>query len=240
MKTIALLTAAGTGSRMHQDIPKQFIHVDNKPVIIHTMEAFQNHPSIDAMIVVTLDSWKEVLWAYAKQFNISKLQWVVPGGKTGQDSIRNGLEKLKEEFPDEDINVMVHDGNRPLVSSEVLSDSLATFAKYGVAVAVIPCTEVVFESNDGISSCVSTDREKLFRTQTPHTYKLKDLLWAHEEAERRGIQGTAASCVLMKELGKETYFSKGSEENIKITTLDDLRIFKALLHTRQDEWIKEW
>ncbi len=235
---IALLTAAGTGSRMHQNIPKQFIHVENKPVIIHTMEAFQNHPSIDAILVVTLDSWKEVLWAYAKQFNVSKLKWVVTGGETGQDSIKNGLDKLKEVFPDEDINVMIHDGNRPMVSSEIISDSLATFANYGCAVAVIPCTEVVFESEDGISSCVSTEREKLFRTQTPHTYKLDDLLWAHNEAASRGIKGTAASCMLMKELGKETFFSKGSEENIKITTLDDLRIFKALLHTRQDDWIK--
>lgn len=238
MKTIALLTAAGTGTRMHQDIPKQFIHVDNKPVIIHTMEAFQNHPSIDGIIVVTLDSWKEVLWAYAKQFNISKLQWVVAGGETGQDSIRNGLNRLKEEFPEEDINVMIHDGNRPMVSSEIISDSLATFAKHGCAVAVIPCTEVVFESDDGISSCVSTERERLFRTQTPHTYKLNDLLWAHNEASNKGIKGTAATCMLMKELGRETFFSKGSEENIKITTLDDLRIFKALLYTRQDDWIK--
>lgn len=235
---IALLTAAGTGTRMHQDIPKQFIHVDNKPVIIHTMEAFQNHPSIDAILVVTLDSWKDVLWAYAKQFNISKLRWVVPGGETGQDSIWNGLKILKENILKDDVTVIVHDGNRPLVSSEIISDSLATFAKHGCAVAVIPCTEVVFESENGISSHVSTEREKLFRTQTPHTYKLNELLWAHNEAKTRGIKGTAASCLLMKELGKETYFSKGSEENIKITTLDDLKIFKALLHTRQDNWIK--
>lgn len=235
---IALLTAAGTGTRMHQDIPKQFIHVDNKPVIIHTMEVFQRHPSIDAIIVVTLDSWMEVLWAYAKQFSITKLQWVVPGGETGQESIYNGLHKLKEIFPDENVNVMIHDGNRPLVSSEVISDSLATFAKHGCAVAVIPCTEVVFESLDGVSSCISKEREKLFRTQTPHTYTLAELLWAHKEAEKRGIKGTAASCMLMKELGKETFFSKGSEENLKITTLDDLKIFKALLHTRQEDWIK--
>lgn len=233
-----MLTAAGTGTRMHQDIPKQFIHVENKPVIIHTMEAFQNHPGIDGIIVVTLESWTEVLWAYARQFNISKLKWVVPGGATGQDSIRNGLKKLEEEFPDKDAIVLVHDGNRPLVTSEIISDSLATFARHGNAVAAIPCTEVVFESEDGISSHVSTEREKLYRTQTPHTYKLEELLWAHSEAEKRGITGTAASCMLMKELGKETFFSKGSEENLKITTLDDLRIFKALLHTRQDEWIK--
>lgn len=230
---VALLTAAGIGTRMHLDIPKQFLHVDDKPVIVHTMEAFQNHPGIDAISVVTLDAWKEVLWAYAKQFGITKLKWVVSGGATGQESIRNGLLTLKAELPGEQVNVMVHDGNRPMVSSEIISDSLATFAKYGNAVAVVPCTEVVFESENGVSSHVSTQREKLFRTQTPHMYKLDDLFWAHEQAEIRGITGTAASCMLMKELGKETYFSKGSEENIKITTQDDLRIFKALLRTRK-------
>ena len=198
---VALLTAAGSGTRMHQDIPKQFIHVDNKPVIIYTLEAFQRHPSIDAIIVVTLDSWSSVLWAYAKQFNITKLKWVVPGGDSGQESIRNGLKKLREELVDEDV-VMIHDGNRPLISSEIISDSLATFAKYGSAVAVIPCTEVVFESEDGYSSCVSTEREKLFRTQTPHTYTLGNLLNAHKKAMELGIKNTAASCMLMKELGK--------------------------------------
>ena len=212
--TIALLTAAGSGTRMHQDIPKQFIHVDNKPVIIHTMEAFQKHPGIDAIIVVTIASWTDVLRAYARQFNITKLKWIVPGGETGQESIFNGLRTLKEDSQvPEDAIVMVHDGNRPMVSS--------------------------IESDDGISSCTSTERERLFRTQTPHTYLLNDLYEAHLEAQKRGITGTAASCMLMKELGKTTWFSKGSEENLKITTLDDLRIFKALLHTAQDNWIKE-
>ena len=126
-----------------------------------------------------------------------------------------------------------------MVSQQIISDSLATFYRCGSAVAVIPCTEVVFESDDGISSNVSTERERLFRTQTPHTYRLKELYDAHIEAGKRGIRGTAASCMLMKELGKTTWFSKGSEENLKITTLDDLRIFKALLHTSQDNWIKE-
>lgn len=234
---VALLTAAGSGTRMHQDIPKQFIHVENKPVIIHTMEAFQNHPSIDSMIVVALDSWSAVLWAYAKQFNITKLKWVIPGGETGQESIYRGLCELKKHLAEEDV-VMIHDGNRPLVSSEIISDSLATYFKYGNAVAVIPCTEVVFESEDGKTSCKSTEREKLFRTQTPHTYRLGELLNAHAEAEIRGIGNTSASCMLMKELGKTTYFSRGSEENLKITTTEDLKIFKALLHTRQDSWIK--
>ena len=234
---VALLTAAGSGTRMNQDIPKQFIHVDNKPVIIYTMEAFQNHPSIDAIIVVTLDSWSAVLWAYAKQFNITKLKWVVPGGDSGQASIRKGLDVLMQELSEEDV-VLVHDGNRPMVSSQIISDSLATFSKYGSAVAAIPCTEVVFESDDGHCSMVSTERERLLRTQTPHTYRLGELYGAHLEAEKRGINNTAASCMLMKELGRMTYFSKGSEENLKITTPDDLKIFKALLYMTQDNWIK--
>ena len=228
---IALLTAAGSGTRMHLDIPKQFFHVEDKPVIVYTMEAFQNHPSIDAIIVVTIDAWSDVLWAYARQFGITKLRWVVPGGDSGQASIRKGLDCLMKELKPEDV-VLVHDGNRPLVSSQIISDSLATFARYGSAVAAVPCTEVVFETDDGISSMVSTPRERLLRTQTPHTYRLGELYGAHLEAENRGITDTAASCMLMKELGKMTYFSKGSEENLKITTQEDLKIFRALLKLR--------
>lgn len=236
---VALLTAAGTGTRMGQDIPKQFMHVENKPIIIHTMEAFQNHPSVDAIIVVTLPAWVDVLKAYARQFNITKLRWVVPGGETGQESICNGLNTLKQEVGDDDTIVMVHDGNRCLVSSEIISDSLATFKKYGSAVAAIPCVEAVFRSQDeGISSTISIPREQLFRTQTPHTYTLSKLLWAHEEAQKRNIKSTAASCTLMSELGETVYFSKGSEENLKITTVDDMMIFKALLHTKKDSWLK--
>lgn len=235
--TYALLTAAGIGSRMKQDIPKQFMHVDNKPIIIHTLEAFQRHPSIDGIIVVTLESWMDVLMAYAKQFNITKLKWIVPGGETGQESIFKGLSKLREEINEDDI-VMIHDGNRCMVSSEIISDSLVTFKKYGDAVAAIPCVEAVFRSEDGLSSNVAIPREQLWRTQTPHTYTLKKILWAHDEAQKRGITNTAASCSLMQILGETVHFSKGSEENLKITTVEDISIFKALLHTKKDQWLK--
>lgn len=234
-KVIALLTAAGTGSRMGQNIPKQFLHVENKPIIVHTMEAFQNHPSIDGMIVVTLPAWTTVLQAYASQYNITKLKWIVAGGKTGQESISNGLLELSKYLASDDI-VMVHDGNRCMVSSEIISDSLVTFYSHGSAVAAIPCVEVVFKSNDnGASSTVSIPREQLYRTQTPHTYTLEKLLWAHAEASKRGIRNMVASCTLMEALGETVYFSKGSETNIKITTLDDLTIFEALLHAKKNK-----
>ncbi len=236
---VALLTAAGMGTRMGQNIPKQFMHVENKPLIIHTMEAFQRHPSIDAIVVVTLPAWTDVLKAYAAQFNITKLKLVVPGGATGQESIYNGLMAIKEEMTEDDTIVMIHDGNRCLVSSEIISDSLATFKAHGSAVAAIPCVEAVFRSSDnGLSSTISIPREQLFRTQTPHTYTLEKLLWAHEEAQKRNITNTAASCTLMQQLGETVYFSKGSEENLKITTVDDMMIFKALLHTKKDSWLK--
>lgn len=238
---VALLTAAGTGSRMGQDIPKQFLHVDNKPLIVYTMEAFQKHPSIDAIVCVTLPSWIDVVKAYAMQYGITKLRCIVPGGATGQESIHNGIVAIKNEaeFDNDDTVVMIHDGNRCLISAEIISNSLATYHEHGSAVAAIPCVEAVFLSeDDGKSSIVSIPREQLYRTQTPHTYSLSKLLWAHEEAAKRNISNTAASCTLMQALGETIYFSAGSEENLKLTTKDDLAIFKALLNTQKESWLK--
>lgn len=237
MSTIAILTAAGTGTRMHQNIPKQFLHVENKPIIIYTLEAFQNHPSIDEICVVILEGWEQIILAYAKQFNITKLKYVVNGGATGQESIYNGIEAVKKDHSNDDI-VMIHDGNRPMVSSEIITDSLVKQKLYGSAVAVIPCTEVVFVSKDGNSSGKSIMREELWRTQTPHTYFLGDIYDAHQEAKAKGITNMAASCSLMEALGRKSYFSKGSEKNLKITTVDDIEIFKALLAARKEDWIK--
>ncbi len=235
---IALLTAAGTGTRTHQDIPKQFIHVENKPIIIYTMEAFQINPSIDAILVVGLAGWIDIIWAYAKQFNITKLKWVVEGGSTGQESIKKGLLELSKRYDKNDV-VIVHDGNRPMVSQDIITDALIKYKQYGSAIAAIPCTEAVFESEDGIESDQTIPREKLYRTQTPHVYELGKLLWAHEEADSKGIENTAASCSLMNALGEKIFFSLGSEKNIKITTIEDIEIFKALLHSKNDAWIKK-
>lgn len=225
---IALLTAAGVGNRMHLDIPKQFLYIEGKPVILYTMEAFQKHPQIDAIIVVTLRNWEETVRAYAKDYGIDKLKWVAIGGRTGQESIKNGVRELAKHCDKNDV-IMVHDGNRPFVSDEIISDSLATFQEYGSAVAAMPCIEAIFRSPNGKASNDSIPREQLFRTQTPHTYTLEKMLWAHERAEELGIENTTATCVLMQMLGERVYFSKGSDKNIKLTTQDDLDIFRAML-----------
>lgn len=234
---IALLTAAGKGTRTNQDIPKQFLHVNNKPIIIYTLEAFQKHPNIDEICVVILEGWKEILLAYAKQFNITKLKYVTIGGETGQESIYNGLMEISKNGRKDDV-VMVHDGNRPMVSQELITDSFVKFNQYGSAVAAVPCTEVVFVSQNGVDANKSIPRSELWRTQTPHTYRMDELLEAHNKAKELGVTNTAASCSLMEICGKTTYFSKGSEKNIKITTTEDIEIFKALLQAQNDEWIK--
>lgn len=240
MRTIAILTAGGTGTRTHQDLPKQFLTVNNKPILIYTLESFQQHPSIDEIYVSCLDGWNAVLEAYAKQFNITKLRKIVTGGVTGQESIYNGLNAIKKANEDTaDIVVIIHDGNRPMIPQDVITDNLVKQKKYGSAVAVIPTTEVVFVSQDGIESHVALNRDELWRTQTPHAYKFDELWTIHNRAIADGVKNMAASCSLMQKYGYPTYFSQGSEKNIKITTVEDIEIFKALLIAKNDEWIKK-
>ena len=228
MTTIGLIIAGGVGARMQQAIPKQFMTVYDKPIIAYTMEKFENHPAIDVIAVVCLDGWDNVLVSYAKQYNITKLKHIIPAGAVGQESIKNGIFELEKYYKPEDL-VLVHDGNRPMLPKDIISDCIASAKKKGNAIACIPCQEAMLETNDGVVSNTSYPREKLKRTQTPHGFFLKDLLDAHEQAKELGITNSVASCPLMIELGKEVYFSSGSEKNLKITTQDDIDIFKALL-----------
>lgn len=234
---IALIIAGGCGKRMKQDIPKQFLSVNDKPVIVYTLEAFQRHPNIDAIVVVCIDGWHEILKAYCKQFNITKVVSIVSGGENGQASIKNGLDEINNKFNEDDI-VLVHDAIRPLVSDEIISDCIVKCNEKGSAIAAIPCAEAMLITDGKVESKESFDRDKLMRTQTPQTFKLKKLLWAHDEAKKRGITNSVASCTLMVELGEKVYFSLGSEKNLKLTTPTDLDIFKALLDVKKTDWIK--
>ncbi len=234
---IGLLIAGGSGARMHQDIPKQFLTVNEKPVIIYTLEAFQKHEEIDAIAVVCIEGWEQVLWAYAKQFNITKLKHVVPGGDCGQASIRNGVYALEQEYGQEDI-VLIHDAIRPLVSADIISDCIHMAKEKGAAIAAIPCAEAMLVTNDQESSEELFIRDNLKRTQTPQGFPLGKICEIHREALKKGITNSVASCTLMIEMGETVYFSKGSEKNIKLTTVEDIDIFKALLLAKRSEWLK--
>ncbi|MBR7000570.1 MAG: 2-C-methyl-D-erythritol 4-phosphate cytidylyltransferase [Lachnospiraceae bacterium] len=237
MANIALLLAGGSGNRMNQDIPKQFLTVNERPVIIYTLEAFEKHPEIDAIAVVCVEGWEQVLWAYSKQFNISKLKYVIPGGTTGQESIRNGVMELEKHFAPADF-VLVHDAIRPMVSAEIISDSIRVAREFGNAITVIPCAEAMLQTEDGESSTGSYPRECLKRTQTPQTFRIGDICELHRRALKAGISNSVASCTLMIELGEKVYFSTGSEKNIKLTTVEDIDIFKALLAAKRSDWLK--
>lgn len=237
MANIALLIAGGSGVRMHQNIPKQFLTVNENPVIVYTLEAFQKHPEIDAIAVVCIEGWESVLWAYANQFNISKLKYVVPGGKNGQDSIRNGVFELEKHYSPDDL-VLIHDAIRPMVSAEIISDNIRVAKEKGNAIAVIPCAEAMIQTEDGIVSLGSYPRDRLKRTQTPQAFSIGKICDLHRRALEAGITNSIASCTLMIEMGEQVYFSAGSEKNIKLTTEEDIDIFKALLAVKRSDWLK--
>ena len=227
---ISIVLAGGTGQRMQPDIPKQFINVYGKPILIYTLEAFQRHPQIDAIEVVCLDGWHNTLKSYAKQFNITKLKFIISGGNTCQESIRNGVYNLKEYCKAEDI-VVIHDGIRPLVDESVLSDVIVKCEQYGNAVASLPYNEQIFRIKDEISTCKYIPRETLRRVSTPQAYRFGKLFWAYKKAfkEEIGIYGSSYTNTMMVELGETLYFASGSEKNIKLTTKEDLDLFKAYL-----------
>lgn len=214
---IAIIIAGGCGSRMGQDIPKQFINVYDKPVLIYTLESFEKHPQIDAIEVVCIDGWHDVLWAYAKQFSITKLKWIVSGGKTGQESIRNGVYNIEGKCKPDD-NIIIHDGVRPLVDEEVLTDVISKCNKFGNAVSSMPYNEQIFLIEDEYTTTQYIPREKLRRVVTPQAYKFEMLDLAYHEAFEKeiGIYGSSYTNTMMVELGKTLYFAARFRKKYKI------------------------
>lgn len=241
MKNVAVVVAGGSGTRMGQDIPKQFINVFDKPVLIYTLESFQRHPDVDAIAVVCIDGWQTMVDAYAKQFNIDKLQWIVPGGGSVQESIRNGVEHLEYELDPEDI-VIIHDGIRPLIDADVLTDVIQVCERYGNAVTSLPYNEQIFVINqDDPSTTVQyVPREQLRRVSTPQAHRYGKLLAAYRKAfkENIGIHGSSYTNTMMVDLGETLHFAKGSDKNIKLTTKGDLELFKAYITADEDTWLK--
>ena len=229
---IAMIIAGGSGHRMGQSIPKQFITIHDKPVLIYTLEGFQKHPMIDAIEVVCIDGWQEIVWAYAKQFNIDKLKWIVSGGGTGQESLRNGVFNLEGKCSDDDI-VIIHDGIRPLVDAFVLTDVIEKAGIYGNAVTSMPYNEQIFivDKDDPSTTKQYIPRETLRRVATPQAYRFSKLSWAYHEAFEKeiGIHGSSYTNTMMVELGETLHFAAGSDKNIKLTTKDDLELFKGYL-----------
>lgn len=235
---VAIIIAGGSGRRMGMDIPKQFINVYEKPVLMYTLEGFQSHPMIDEIEVVCIEGWHDVVWAYAKQCGITKLKRIISGGETGQESIRNGVYAL-EGICTEGDTVIIHDGIRPLVDASVLTDVILTCKKYGNAVTSLPYNEQIFvvDENDPSTTVQYIPRETLRRVSTPQAYEFNKLDSAYHEAFEKeiGIYGSSYTNTMMVELGERLHFASGSDKNIKLTTKDDLEMFKAYLKKEMDK-----
>ena len=197
---IALIMAGGLGQTLLQDIPKQFLNVYDKPIIIYALEVFQKHAEIDGIVISCLDGW--------------------------------------EEMCKEDDIVVIHDAIRPMVTEDIISDCIRVCREYRCGVAAVRCQEPVVRSMDGLKGIESFERFEMMKIQTPQAYPYGQLLNLYKEAEEKGIRGVIHANTILTRLGKQIYFSKGSDKNLKILSLDDLDIFKALYATEREDWIK--
>ena len=233
---VAMILAGGHGSRTEQDIPKQFMNIYEKPLIIYTLENFEKHPEIEGILVVCLDGWHEVLRAYARQYHITKLRWIISGGGDGQESTQKGIQALSGICGEEDI-VLIHDAIRPFVPQEIITDAIVKARQNGSGLSAVRCQETIVRTDDGTEGAENIDRKEIMRVQTPQAYRYGKAAWAYEEAQRRGMKNEVYINTLMLHLGERVFFSKGTEKNFKITTIDDLELFKALLHMEREDWI---
>ncbi len=235
---IAIILAGGIGKRMGLNIPKQFIEVKDKPILAYTLESFQTHQLIDAIEVVCVDGWLDTVWSLAQKYKITKLKWVVTGGNTGQESIRNGVYYLKDKVADTD-NIIIHDGVRPLVNNQVLTDVIFKCIKYGNAVTSMPYNEQIFIVNQKDSTTTNEyiPRENLRRVATPQAYTYSLLYQKYKEAfnKKIGIAGSAYTNTMMADLGVTLHFADGSDKNLKLTTKENLETFKAYLLSQNSE-----
>ena len=234
---IAILLAGGKGARSNQDIPKQFISVFDQMLIIYTLQVFQEHPLIDGIVVSCVDGWKTVLQNCARDAGISKLRGIVEGGANVQSSTLNSLLSLEGILKPDDI-VVIHDSVRPMVPEEVITDCIETARKHGSGLAAVRCQETIVCTDDGIRGSESIHRDNIMRVQTPQAYRFGKVFEAYKKAPEAGISNAVYTNTMMLELGDTLYFSKGSEKNIKVTSKEDIALFKALYKAREEVWFK--
>ncbi len=236
MNTV-LIFAGGVGTRMKSNTtPKQFLKLHGKDIIIHTLEHFEHHPEIDAIVVVCIASWIPYLKGLLCQYSITKVKWVVEGGTTGQESIYNGLKVLKNQCPEDSI-VLIHDGVRPLINEKVISDNISCVKENGSAITVAPSVETVITVNDEGNIDSINDRSKSMLAKAPQTFYLRDIVQAHENAISEKRFEFIDSASIMSHYGFSLKTVEGPYENIKITTPSDYYIFRAISEARENSQI---
>lgn len=235
---IAVVFAGGIGSRMKsKGTPKQFLKVHGKPILIYTLEKFENNENIDAIVISCVKEWLDYCWEIVRKFEIKKVKSIVPGGNSGQGSIYNGLKAAKEISKTDDDIVLIHDGVRPLIDNELINKNIEGVEEYGSAITCVESKETIALIDDTQKIVSTTNREKTRIARAPQSFYLSEILEVHEKAIEDGNTNSTDSCTLMKMYNKELYTVLGKSENIKITTPDDYYIFKAILEAKENSEI---
>lgn len=225
---IAIILAGGSGTRMGSDVPKQFIDIYGKPLIIHTIEAFDINPNIDYIEVICKKEFQEDLTIWIRKYGISKVKWIVDGGNTRQESVYNGINNLSDFCSDEDI-LVIHDAARPLISQRIIDENIQS-AKINKAVdTVIPTTDTIIRSIDGSAIEEVPVRRELYLGQTPQSFEYALIKKAHEEAKKENNLNATDDCQLVLKIGNKVSLVKGDKLNFKVTTFEDLLILKSVI-----------
>ena len=227
---IAIIIAGGSGVRTHQDVPKQFLNVNNKPVIIYTLEAFNNHPDIDAIEVVCLESYIEELQKIKEKYNFTKLRWIAKGGATFQESVLNGVYHLENKI-DENDQILVHFGASPFVTEEIITDCIEVCKEKGNAISTTNYFLLSGIKTDETKCDQWIDRDTICCMNSPHAFRFGFIDQLYREAEETGVINEVEphTTTLMNKMGKTIYFSKGSQTNIKLTQAEDVGLFEGYL-----------
>ncbi len=232
---IAVIFAGGSGQRMHtKDIPKQFLEMHKKPIIIYTLEIFDEHPEIDAIVISCKEDWIPYLNDLLYKYRIEKVQKVVSGGETGQMSIYNGLVAVEEICKGENAVVLIHDGVRPLIDEKLISDNIACVKKNGSAITTAKVTETILVVDDREVIHSVPERKCSRLAKAPQSFWLKDIISVHRKAQQEGRKDYIDSCTMMKHYGYSLFLVDGPAENIKITTPDDFFTMRALLDAQEN------
>lgn len=233
---IAIIFAGGKGTRMGSKIPKQFLEINGRPILVHTLELFQNNIKIDKIYISTLNEYISYVKELANKYQINKVIDVIEGGETAQESIYNALKRAEQDNPADSI-VLLHDGVRPYVEANIIDDNIEAVKKYGSAITSIPAYETIMISKDAESVDSVTTRNETYIGQAPQSFYLKEIIDAHDVIRKSstGYKNMVDACTIYKTLGKDVHLVQGNRGNLKITTPEDVYIFKSFLEFKENK-----
>ncbi len=233
---IAIIFAGGSGVRMGAGLPKQFLEINGKPILIHTLQLFQEHEEIDKIYLAMSRDYLRFTEQLVLDYHIDKIAAIVEGGVTAQDSIYNALARAREENPEDSI-VLIHDGVRPFVEYSVISDNIESVRKYGSAITSTLCYETIMISKDGLKVDDLPLRKESYAAQAPQSFYLKDIIEAHEMIRSRETryENMVDACTIYRALGRQPHIVLGNRGNIKVTTPEDVFMFRALIQYKENE-----